>query len=80
MVIGGHSSDNFDCSVFCLLTLRLNEWIITNGAPSRKIKAVCFMIVSHDQGWASENDFAGKYIVSHDQGWVSENDFAGKYI
>jgi len=61
--ISGRNADNFDASICCLLTPRLNEWIMTNGAPSHKIKAVCFTIVSHDQGWASENDFAGTFRV-----------------
>jgi len=60
-IVRARSSENCDASVFCLLTPRLNEWIITNEAPSRKIKAVCFTIVSHDQAWASENDFPGTF-------------------
>jgi len=61
-IIRTRSSENFDASVCCLLTPRLNEWIITNGAPPPKIKAVYFTIVGHNQGWASENDFIGKYV------------------
>ena len=57
--------ENYDASVCCLLTPRLSEWINTNGAPSCEIKAVCFTIVGHDQGWASENEFsqAGTFEV-----------------
>ena len=62
-IVRAHDSENFDASVCCVLTPRLNDWIITNGAPSCKVKAVCFTIVSRDQGWASENDFSGTFEV-----------------
>jgi hypothetical protein len=55
----GATSEKPDASACCLLSPRLNEWLITNGALSAKVKAVRFTIVSHDQGWASEDDFPG---------------------
>jgi len=51
-----------DASACCLLSPVLGEWMIGNGAlQSFKVKAVRFTILSHDQGWASEDDFLGKY-------------------
>jgi len=50
-----------DASACCLLSPVLGEWMIGNGALSGKIKAVRFTILSHDQGWASEDDFLGIY-------------------
>ena len=45
----------------------MKEWIIKNGAPASKVKAVCFTIVSHDQGGASEDDFPGAFDLLRHQ-------------
>ncbi|KIM38522.1 hypothetical protein M413DRAFT_447753 [Hebeloma cylindrosporum] len=63
LIVSAIASENNDASRCCLLSPTLNEWITAEAkvSSSLKIKAVCFTIVSHDQGWASENNFSGKY-------------------
>ena len=61
-VVRAASSRGYDAYFCCLVSPRLKKWIITNGTPSSKVKAVRFTIVSHDQGWATaENDFLGVF-------------------
>jgi hypothetical protein len=63
-IVKASSAQGDDASFCCLVSPRLKEWNITNGAPSSRVKEVCFTIVSHDQGWASENDFLGAFDLS----------------
>lgn len=63
-IVQASSTPGNDASFCCLVSPRLKEWIITNEAPSSKVKQVCFTIVSHDQGWASEDDFPGAFDLS----------------
>jgi hypothetical protein len=63
-IVRATSSRGYNASVCFLVSPRLKEWIIGSGAASSKVKAVCFTIVSHDQGWATESDFPGAFDLS----------------
>ena len=63
-ILKASSSRDYDASFCCLVSPRLKEWIIKNRASASKVKAVCFTIVSHDQGWVSENSFPGVFDLS----------------
>jgi hypothetical protein len=43
----------------CLLTPKLCDLHTDKDGATAKVKVVCFKIVSHDQGWADQNDFPG---------------------
>ena len=43
----------------CLVTSKLCDLLCHGKAEPFKIKAICFKIVSHDQGWCSSSNFSG---------------------
>ena len=52
----GQGNNATDC---CLVTPRLCDLLYNGMDGPVRIEAVCFKIVSHDQGWCSQNNFSG---------------------